>query len=80
MLTKASEHLERVEGDGLLTGDGVGTAARVGAGPAGAGDIEPLKGDGWMDEVAAEPLQALSVVGLDSSGRNPALAVRNREK
>ena len=51
-----------------LTGDGVGTATRVGA-----GDIEPLEGDGWVDEVVSEPLPTLSVVGLDSN------AIVNRE-
>ena len=66
MLAQACEHLERVECDALLAGDGMGPTARVRARAAGAGDIEPLEGDGRVDEVAAEPLQAFPVVGLDA--------------
>src|SRR5262245_38061925 len=66
-----AEARERVERDRLLAGDGVRPTAGVGAGAAGAGNIEPLEGDGRMDEVVAEPLQASSVVGLDADGGEP---------
>ena len=72
VLTEASEHLERVRRHAPLAGDGVGTTARVGAGSAGAWDIEPLEGDGWVDEVVAEHLQhAAAEQLLGDGGRGP---------
>lgn len=68
MLTQTSEHLERVERDRLLARDRVGPPAAIGAGLARSRDLEPIEGDGRVDEVAEEPLDPDGVIGPDTDG------------
>ena len=53
VLAEASEHLERIEGNGVLAGERMDVAAAVGAGGQPARDLQALEGDRWVDEIAA---------------------------